>query len=99
MQKALLTVVAEVYAKPGHEDRVRRLLQDLIEPTRREEGFVQYDLHVDNDNLGHFIFYENWASREQLQAHLASPHLTDFDAKSKELLAEPVRIVFATRIG
>ena len=99
MEKALLTVVAEIYAKPGHEEEVALLLKGLIAPTRKEEGFVQYDLHVDNENPGHFIFYENWTSMEHLQAHLASPHLVNFDEKSKDLLAEPLRIVFATRIG
>ena len=99
MDKALLTVVAEIYAKPGREKEVGELLKGLVAPTRQEEGFVQYDLHVDNDNPCHFIFYENWTSMAHLEAHLASPHLADFDTKSKDLLAEPVRIVFATRIA
>ncbi|WP_416383486.1 putative quinol monooxygenase [Psychrobacter sp. 28M-43] len=25
---------------------------------------INYDLHQDNKNPAHFIFYENWASRE-----------------------------------
>ena len=99
MDKPLLTVVAEIHAKPGRAEEMGRLLKGLIAPTRKEEGFVQYDLHVDNDNPAHFLFYENWTSMAHLQAHLASPHLTAFDAQSKDLLAEPVRIVFATRIA
>jgi len=99
MDQTPLTVIAEIHAKPGREEEIVRLLKGLIAPTRKEAGFVQYDLHVDNDNPGHFLFYENWTSMAHLQAHLASPHLTDFDAKSKDLLAEPVRIVFATRIA
>ncbi|MCP6769203.1 antibiotic biosynthesis monooxygenase, partial [Klebsiella pneumoniae] len=72
----LLTVVAQIQAKPGKEEDVRRLLLTLIEPTRKEEGCVQYDLHVHTSDPSRFVFYENWTSRDHLDRHLASPHLT-----------------------
>ncbi len=99
MADTLLTVFAEMYAKPGRENDLRQALMGLIERTRTEPGYVQYDLHEDNDDPGHFLFYENWTSQEKLNAHLASAHLTAFEARSEELLAEPARIVLATRIG
>jgi quinol monooxygenase YgiN len=69
----------------------------LIGPTKLEPGCVQYDLHVDNDDPTHFFFYENWTSRALLDRHLAAPHLQAFVARGDELLAAPLRIVFATR--
>jgi quinol monooxygenase YgiN len=95
----LLTVFAELHAKPGKEESLRDALKGLIAPTRQESGYVQYDLHVDNDDPGHFFFYENWVSRAHLDAHLAAPHLVDFIAREDELLAEPVRLVFATKVA
>jgi quinol monooxygenase YgiN len=95
----LLTVVAEMAAKPGKEDDLRRALTALIEPTRKEEGCVQYDLHVATDSPGRFVFYENWTSRELLDRHLASPHLKAFGAMAGDLLAEPPRILTYSRIG
>lgn len=35
-----------------------------------------------------FFFYENWESDEQLDAHLAAPHLQQFAARIPELLDE-----------
>jgi quinol monooxygenase YgiN len=98
MAETLLTVFAEMYAKPGKEDELRQALTGLIEPTRREAGCVQYDLHVDKDDPRHYFFYENWTSKEKLDAHLASPHLKAFAAKADQLLAQPLRIVLATRV-
>ena len=99
MDKPPLTVFAEFHAKPGREEELRGLLMGLLEPTRKEQGCLRYDLHRDNDKPGHFLFFENWTSMALLQAHLASPHLTSFQARSADLLEEPLRIVFASRIG
>jgi quinol monooxygenase YgiN len=97
MAEPLLTIFAEAYAKPGKEEALRQTMLGLIGPTKLEPGCVQYDLHVDNDDPTHFFFYENWTSRALLDKHLASPHLQAFVARGDELLAAPLRIVFATR--
>ena len=94
-----LTIHAELRAKPGQEATLRELLLGLIEPTRKEAGCLQYDLHEDNDQAGLFFFYENWVSRAHLDAHLASPHVGALLAREDELLAEPARLVFATRLA
>ena len=98
MADPLLTIFAEIRANPGKEDVVREVLKGLVEPTRKEEGCVQYVLHADNENPGHFVFYEDWTSMAQLQAHIATPHMQAFLARSEELLAEPLRVVFTTRL-
>jgi quinol monooxygenase YgiN len=99
MDQPLLTVIAEFYAKPGSEEELRGLLKGLVEPSRKEPGCVQYDLHVDNDQGGHFLFYENWASKAHLEEHVRTPHFTAFQAGSAGLLAVAARAVFALRIA
>lgn len=99
MPEPLLTVVAELHARPGQEDALREALLELIPTTHAEEGCVQYDLHESTDSPGHFVFYENWVSRGHLERHLAAPHLEAIKARFGELLAEPPRILTYTRIG
>ena len=94
-----LTVVAELIVKPGKEEQVRQELLKLIEPTRGEEGCLQYDLHVTTDEPGRFFFYENWTSRDHLDRHLQTPHLQALAAKADDLLSEPPRIVTCNRIA
>lgn len=84
----LLTVIAYMKAAPGKEDELRSALQALIEPTSREAGYVNYDLHEAVDDPGTFFFYENWESGEHLDAHLATPHLVDFAERMGGLLDE-----------
>ncbi|WP_374358298.1 putative quinol monooxygenase [Chitinimonas sp.] len=73
-----LTVVATIVAKPEAAQAVEAALQALIAPTRKEEGFIQYDLHRDIDRSNVFVFYETWASRELHAKHMQSAHLAAY---------------------
>ncbi len=79
-------------AKPGQEEQLEQRLLALIEPTRKEPGCVQYDLHRHLTEPGRFVFYEKWESEEILNRHLQSPHLKAFAADAPGLLAEPMRV-------
>lgn len=75
-----LTIVANIIAKPDHIDLVKTELLKLIDITREEQGCINYDLHQDNENPAHFVFYENWKTRELWQTHMGNQHLTDYMA-------------------
>ena len=75
---AKLTIVANIHAKADKVDLVKAELLKLIPITRAEEGCIQYDLHQDNENPSHFMFYENWESRELWQTHMNAPHLAAY---------------------
>jgi quinol monooxygenase YgiN len=95
----LLTVVAEMLAKPGKEDELAIQLTALVEPSRKEEGCVQYDLHRSTSEPGRFVFYENWTSPEILDRHSKSAHIAAFRSVAADLLAEPARILLYSRIA
>src|SRR5450755_1461075 len=95
----LLTVVAEMQAIPGKEEALRRAVLALIEPTRREDGCVQYDLHVHTGDPARFVFYENWTSEAHLDRHLASAHIQEFRTAIAVLLIAPPRIETYLRIA
>jgi quinol monooxygenase YgiN len=94
-----LTVVATVKAKPGKEAVLRQELLALIPTTRQEPGCLNYDLHQATDHPGHFLFHENWTSKQHLDDHLARPHLQAFLAKAPEWVAEPPQITLWEKIG
>ena len=68
-----LTIVAHIRALPEWAE-----LEKLVAPTRAEAGCLQYDLHRDDEDPAHFLFFENWESRELWQAHMAAPHLAAY---------------------
>ena len=93
-----LTIVAHITAKADQADFVRTELEKLIAPTHQEEGCVQYDLHVDNDNPAYFMFFENWDSRELWQQHMSNPPLKNFLAVT-EGAVEELKVHEMTKIG
>ncbi|MEO1533188.1 MAG: putative quinol monooxygenase [Pseudomonadota bacterium] len=82
-----LTILAQITAVAGKEALVRAELEKLVPITRAEAGCLQYDLHVDNENPGFFIFYENWESRELWQTHMNAPHLAAYMAATEGAVA------------
>jgi quinol monooxygenase YgiN len=83
-----LTIVANIKANPDQIDLVKAELEKLIDITRAEDGCINYDLHQDNDNSAHFMFYENWESRELWQTHMNAPHLAAYMAATEGAVAE-----------
>jgi quinol monooxygenase YgiN len=73
-----LTIVANIHAHPDQVERVKAELLKLIPITRAEEGCLQYDLHQNDEDPTHFLFYENWTSRELWQRHMNAPHLAAY---------------------
>lgn len=84
---AQLTIVANIVANPDKVDLVKAELLKLIEITRAEAGCVNYDLHQDNENSAHFMFYENWQSRELWQTHMGNAHLQEYMAATEGAVA------------
>lgn len=78
-----LTIVANIIAKTDKIDYVKAELIKLIDTTRKEEGCINYDLHQDQNNPAHFVFYENWASAQLWQIHMSASHLADYIAATE----------------
>lgn len=73
-----LTIVANIHAAADKADLVKAELEKLVAPTRAEEGCLQYDLHQNNDDPAHFLFFENWESRALWQTHMNAPHIAAY---------------------
>ncbi len=85
-----LTVIAKVEIKRGNVERVEKELLKLIDPTRKEEGCLRYELHQDNQNKECFIFVESWENQALLEAHMQSTHLQNFINATEGMLLELV---------
>src|SRR3954451_1596929 len=82
--KGAVILTAMVKARPGQEDAVKQALVSLVEPTRKEPGCLCYNLHQSKTDPTQFMFYEQWASKEDLSAHGKTPHMKALGAKLKD---------------
>ncbi|MGN9843186.1 putative quinol monooxygenase [Nonomuraea sp. H19] len=83
--------------KPERADEVRRILTSLVEPTRQEEGNLEYHLHEHED--GRFFLYEVWRSQEDLDQHNQYPPLRAFLDDLLEYLEEAPEGYFNTMLS
>lgn len=88
MTQPTVQVVARLVAFPDKVEEAKALLLGLIEPTRQEAGFIQYNLLQNQTDPTDFTFVEEWESHEALDTHLASTHIQAAIARIPELIAE-----------
>jgi quinol monooxygenase YgiN len=82
--KGAVILTAIVKAKPDQVDAVKEALLSLVEPTRKEAGCLCYNLHQSKSDPMMFMFYEQWASQEALDAHGRTPHMKALGGKLKD---------------
>ena len=92
MSNSKVTVIAQVRTRGGMEERVREELMKLVTPTRSEPGCIVYDLYQDADSNTHFMFYECWKSKKDLDEHLQKPYIKAFMEAAGEMLEEPLNV-------
>ncbi len=94
-------MIATFLAAPGREEELESVLRALLEPTRREAGCLRYDLLRSFPGVTpvEFVFVEEWASVEALDAHGKMPHLQALGPRVKNLLGAPPHVVRHRQAG
>ncbi len=70
----MLKVIAQDFIRLDAIAVVMPLYQELVQLTRREPFNISYDLFIDQEDPGHFIFIEEWPDRAALDAHCDTEH-------------------------
>ncbi len=86
-----LHVVARLRARKETQEELRKVLEGLIAPTRKESGCIRYQLLRNNHDPADFTFIEEWESDAALDAHLQTPHIrTAFASFPRLLDGDPI---------
>ncbi|MDP2240641.1 MAG: putative quinol monooxygenase [Burkholderiales bacterium] len=92
----MIHVVAVITAKQGQRDEVLRHFRAIVPAVRAEQGCIEYGPAVDADfappmqtkyGPDTFLVIEKWESMAALNAHAAAPHMKEYAAKVKDLVA------------
>ncbi|MBU1105290.1 MAG: antibiotic biosynthesis monooxygenase [Candidatus Riflebacteria bacterium] len=93
---APIVVVTYVEAKAGKEYEAKLALLEVVRASRAEAGCISYDLYRGNNgtipgggvstaSTGKFVEVQKFRSMADLNAHVASAHVTSLFAKASEL--------------
>ena len=80
-----VVVVGSFKAEPGKQAEGLEAFKALVAPTHAEDGCILYALHRGTDDPARLTLIERWESRELLEAHLESDHLSALLERSDEL--------------
>jgi quinol monooxygenase YgiN len=69
-------VSAKWRAKPGKEDRLKALCEEMTEPSRAEPGNVYYQAQRSLDDPQLFYLYEQYVDEAGYEAHQDTEHFT-----------------------
>jgi len=92
----MIHVVAVITAKPGQREALLAAVRENLPAVLAEEGCIEYAPVVDAEGFGSFqapigsdafVMLERWASADALKAHARAPHMAEYAAKTKDLVA------------
>ncbi|MGD9108248.1 MAG: putative quinol monooxygenase [Gammaproteobacteria bacterium] len=73
-----IVCVATFVAKEGKADQLKKDMSDLVDPTRKEEGNLRYELNQSLDNNHEFVMVEKYKSKEAFDLHGKQSHMQHF---------------------
>jgi quinol monooxygenase YgiN len=79
-----VVVVASFTVKPESVDAVREILTRTVKDVHGEPGCQLYSLHQTGET---FVFVEQWADGDALQAHSSAPAVTSMFSEVGDHLA------------
>ncbi|MFC6647109.1 putative quinol monooxygenase [Granulicella cerasi] len=79
-------ILCELNAKPAHASEVKALLLQLVDPSRKQEGNLAYNVFQDRDEASRFYIVDAWASEATYQAHHSSSHVAHIVEQMKPFL-------------
>lgn len=91
-----IVVVARVTAKRGREAELVEVAQAVCRGSRLDPGCLGYRFYADTEQAGRYVFVEEWADDDALQAHFVQPHTRAFMAQIYDLVDGPADALFHT---
>ena len=92
----MIHVVAIITAKPGMRENILQAFRANVPAVHGEQGCIEYGPAVDAEGIGGFqtkfgpdtfVVIEKWESADHLKAHAVAPHMKEYGAKVKDLMA------------
>lgn len=84
--------ILHAHTRPEKAAEFEALFRAYVEPSRAEEGCIEYHMLRDRQDPTLFIFYEVWQSPEHLAIHSALPHMRQFHERRMDYLRRDFEI-------
>lgn len=69
-------------------EKLKALLEDMVEPSREEAGCLLYNIYQMKDKPTTFVVIETWENDEALNGHKNSSHYNHYKANFAQYVAD-----------
>lgn len=94
----MLQTISKICVKEEKIDEFIKLFKKMIAPTKKENGYIEYDIYQDEKVLSTFIVLEKWESRKDFDKHLESKHFKEIVPEMMELMTKETEVNLAYKI-
>jgi len=84
----VIVVIGRVRIEQENREALVAAAKKMQEASRKEEGCIRYGFFNAVEDPLSFVAVEEWADREALDLHFATPHLQEFATTLGELVSE-----------
>ncbi|QZY56191.1 putative quinol monooxygenase [Crassaminicella profunda] len=94
----MLQVVSKIYVKEDQIDEFVEVFKGMVEPSRKEEGCIQYEMYQDEENPRIFIVLEQWKTKEDFDQHFKTEHFERIVPKMSEFMIKETEMNLCYKI-
>ena len=95
----MVEVVSKIFVKEDKVNEFVGLFKEMIEPTKKEEGFIRYEMYQDEKDPTILIVIEEWETREAFDKHLQTKHFERIGPKMTKLMAKESDVNICNKIA
>jgi quinol monooxygenase YgiN len=74
----MLVIAGQIRIDPARRSAAEAAALEMMQATRREPGCRAYTFSADLSDPGLIHLFEEWESKEALEAHFRAPHMAAF---------------------
>lgn len=94
----MVKVISRMKVKEDKGDTFIDLFKEMVEPTQKEEGCIQYEMYRDEDRPSILVVVERWETRDAFDHHLLTEHFEKIVPAMWELMDGEPDITICRRI-
>jgi len=82
-------VVVDVDVLPGRLDEAQDAFRELVAATLPEQGCLQFDVFVSEQEENRLVLVETWADQDAIDLHMKEEHTTHFLERVRTVFPHP----------
>jgi quinol monooxygenase YgiN len=88
----MIVVSGKWWVKPEHRDAWQKWVAYIHNASQNDAGKLSYGMYESSDETNLFLFFEEWESKNLIDAHLETAHFKTFYEAVMPLQASPPEI-------